>query len=52
MEKPYEKLKKLTRKSKHIQQKEINQFIDTLQISDSVKNELRKITPSNYTGKS
>ncbi len=52
VEKPYEKLKKLTRKSKNIQQKEINQFIDTLQISDSVKNELRKITPSNYTGKS
>ena len=52
VDKPYEKLKKLTRKNKHIEQKEIYEFIDALKISDKVKQELRKITPSNYTGKS
>ena len=52
VEKPYEKLKKLTRKNKHIEQKEIHEFIDSLKISNEVKQELRKITPSNYTGKS
>ena len=52
VDKPYEKLKKLTRKNKHIEQKEIHEFINSLKISNKVKEELRKITPSNYTGKS
>ena len=48
---PYEELKKLTRSNSMINQKTINNFIDSLKnISDSVKNELKNITPENYTG--
>jgi adenylosuccinate lyase len=46
---PYEALKKLTR-GNEINQASIAQFIDELEVSDSVKNEMRKITPHNYTG--
>ena len=49
---PYEKLKKLTRQNKKIQKREINIFIDSLNITERVKEELKKISPSNYTGKS
>jgi adenylosuccinate lyase len=49
-EKPYEALKDLTRTNTRIGQKEIHAFIDTLNISDAVKTELKKITPFNYTG--
>ena len=52
MEKPYEKLKELTRHNNKIQKKEIQIFIDSLKISKEVKNELKKINPNNYTGKS
>ena len=48
--KPYETLKALTRTNAHITQESIHRFIDTLNVSDSVKNELRAITPANYTG--
>ena len=46
---PYEALKLLTR-GKEINQESISQFIETLQVSNSIKNELKKITPFNYTG--
>ena len=48
--KPFEALKELTRKNKEIDQDTIHQFIDSLNIKDSVKDELKKITPFNYTG--
>ena len=47
---PYEALKELTRTNTHITQKSIHDFIDTLGVSEKVKQELRKITPHNYTG--
>jgi adenylosuccinate lyase len=49
-EKPYEALKELTRKNIHITKESIQDFIKTLNINDEVKEELRKITPFNYTG--
>lgn len=48
--KPYEALKELTRGQEGITQKTMHKFIDTLKVSDKVKNELKKITPQNYTG--
>ncbi|MBQ7495237.1 MAG: adenylosuccinate lyase, partial [Bacteroidaceae bacterium] len=48
--KPYEALKALTRTNAAITQQSIAQFIETLDVSESVKAELRAITPSNYTG--
>src|ERR1051326_6576513 len=48
--KPYEALKELTRTNTHITQKSIHDFIDTLGVSEKAKQELRKITPHNYTG--
>jgi adenylosuccinate lyase len=47
---PYETLKSLTRTHTTINQKAIAEFIETLDISRSVKDELLKITPENYTG--
>jgi adenylosuccinate lyase len=47
---PYEKLKELTRGNTIINKKEIAEFINTLDISEKIKDELKKITPSNYTG--
>ena len=47
---PYEALKGLTRTNEAITQKSISAFIDTLEVSDDVKTELRAITPQNYTG--
>jgi adenylosuccinate lyase len=47
---PYEALKGLTRTNEKINQKSIADFIDTLDISDAIKTELKQITPSNYTG--
>ena len=47
---PYEALKGLTRTNASITQKSISDFIDTLDISKSIKDELKDITPSNYTG--
>ncbi|WP_282163326.1 adenylosuccinate lyase [Ulvibacterium marinum] len=47
---PYEALKGLTRTNEKINQESIAKFIDTLEISDAIKNELKAITPSNYTG--
>lgn len=47
---PYEALKELTRGKNAIDKKAIHQFITSLKISSSLKNELKKITPYNYTG--
>ncbi len=47
---PYEALKDLTRGHKHIDKKAIHQFIDGLKITESLKKELKKISPHNYTG--
>lgn len=47
---PYEALKGLTRTNEAITKSSISKFIDTLDVSDAIKNELRAITPSNYTG--
>lgn len=47
---PYEALKALTRTNAAITAESIRNFIDTLEVSDSVKAELRAITPHTYTG--
>lgn len=47
---PYEALRDLTRVNKKIDQQVVHEFIDTLQVSDALKAELKLITPSNYTG--
>jgi adenylosuccinate lyase len=48
--KPYEALKALTRKNERITEKTIKEFIETLNISEEVKAELRVITPFTFTG--
>ena len=47
--KPYEKLKELTRGT-HITEESIKSFIETLDVSESIKAELRQISPFTYTG--
>ncbi|SDR85360.1 adenylosuccinate lyase [Gramella sp. MAR_2010_147] len=47
---PYEALKGLTRTNERITEKSMSEFIDQLEVSDEIKNELHKITPQNYTG--
>ena len=49
-EKPYEALKALTRGSAKVTPESLAVFIDGLKVSDSVKIELKNITPHNYTG--
>lgn len=48
--KPYEALKELTRTNTHVTKESIGIFIDQLNVSESVKTELRKISPQNFTG--
>lgn len=48
--KPYEALKALTRTNEAINARTIAQFIETLDVTDAVREELRQITPFNYTG--
>ena len=48
--KPYEALKALTRTNSAITAQSIAEFIDTLEIDDQIKAELKNITPSNYIG--
>ena len=50
VEKPYEKLKELTRSSDHITSETIHRFVETLEVNDDVKKRLKDITPFNYTG--
>lgn len=46
----YELLKGLTRTNKHIDKESIDSFINELPVKESIKEELRAITPANYTG--
>lgn len=48
---PYEKLKELTRTNEEINAESIGKFVDSLEISDALKHELKSITPENYLGK-
>lgn len=48
--KPYEALKELTRTNEKITETSISSFIDTLNVSDDIKSELKAISPYNYTG--
>ena len=47
---PYEALKGLTRTNAKINKDSISNFIDTLEVSNTIKDELKRISPSNYTG--
>jgi adenylosuccinate lyase len=49
-EKPYEALKGLTRKNEKVTKLSVHEFIDTLSVSDSLKSELKNISPLNYLG--
>ncbi len=48
--KPYEALKALTRKNEGINEKTIKEFIEELNVSEDIKNELKTINPRNYNG--
>ena len=50
IEKPYEKLKELTR-GKRIDSNDIAEFIDTLELPDDAKRSLKEMTPANYIGR-
>ncbi|NCB84756.1 MAG: adenylosuccinate lyase [Bacteroidia bacterium] len=47
---PYEALKALTRTNEGINERTIRDFIETLRVSENIKDELKRITPRNYTG--
>lgn len=47
---PYEALKELTRTNAAINAETIAEFVKTLQVSDAIKEEIKKISPSTYTG--
>ena len=47
---PYEALKKLTRTNQVINREAIHEFIDSLEVDDKLKAELKQISPQNYTG--
>ena len=47
---PYEALKGLTRTNEKINKNSMANFIETLEVAENVKEEMRKITPANYTG--
>jgi adenylosuccinate lyase len=49
IEKPYEKLKDLTR-DKEVNQQTLREFIQTLDLPETVRQELARLTPSTYTG--
>lgn len=48
--KPYEALKELTRNNEVLTRERVNEFIDGLEVSDAIKEEMKSITPRNYTG--
>ncbi|HXC06415.1 MAG TPA: adenylosuccinate lyase, partial [Bacteroidia bacterium] len=48
--KPYEALKDLTRTNERITKDSMHRFIETLQVPDTLKAELKKISPETYTG--
>ena len=47
---PYEALKDLTRVNRKIDRGVMHEFIDSLSVAEAIKNELKQITPHNYTG--
>ena len=47
---PYEALKELTRTNQRVSAETIAEFVKTLDVSESVKEEIRQISPSSYTG--
>ena len=47
---PYEIMKELTRNNQKIDKESLHRFIDNLKIDDTIKKELKKISPYNYTG--
>jgi len=47
---PYEKLKALTRGKDGIDQAALKEFVENLEVPNSVKQELQKLTPGSYTG--
>ncbi len=47
---PYEALKDLTRRNEVINREAIHNFVDELNVSEKIKEELKQITPQNYTG--
>ncbi|MBE6208864.1 MAG: adenylosuccinate lyase [Rikenellaceae bacterium] len=47
---PYEALKALTRTNSHITEQTIKEFIETLDVNENVKAELRALSPKSYTG--
>ncbi|MDR1097964.1 MAG: adenylosuccinate lyase [Tannerella sp.] len=48
--KPYETLKELTRVNEEITEQSIHNFIDSLDLEEDIKNELKAVTPQNYVG--
>ncbi|MGI6047997.1 MAG: adenylosuccinate lyase [Petrimonas sp.] len=48
--KPYEALKALTRTNQRITKESLSDFIDTLNVNEKIRNELKAISPKNYTG--
>lgn len=50
IEKPYEKLKELTR-GKRVTAEDLARFIDNLELTETVKAELKQLTPANYIGR-
>ena len=47
---PYEALKELTRTNTHVNADTIAEFVETLTVGDDIKEEIKKISPANYTG--
>ena len=47
---PYEIMKELTRNNEKIDKNSLHEFIDKLDVDDTIKNELKQISPHNYTG--
>ncbi len=47
---PYEALKELTRTNTHVNAQTIAEFVETLNVGDGVKEEIKRISPANYTG--
>lgn len=48
--KPYEALKGLTRKNEKVTKESVHEFLDSLEIEESIRERLKAITPQNYTG--
>ena len=47
---PYEALKALTRVNEEVTEKSIHEWIDSLDLNEAIKNELKNVTPQNYVG--